>query len=183
MLALVTWAVAWLLVAAIATTLLIAIAPLRLRGSLRSEPDLTVQVKVAVLDGTLPYVTIMDGTRKRTKKPKRKRNKASHRLGRAKDMAGNFPALINRLLRRIHIEDVSGRLEFGFDDPAETGQVFGLLCPVIYGMPPLGRINMSIRPIFSRPVFEGNIDVLLKFTPITLLGPIARFAWRSFRKG
>lgn len=61
---------------------------------------------------------------------------------------------------------------FGFDDPASTGKVLGILS-VLY---PVCKDRMVLQPEFDREVMEGEVDIHGK---IRLL-PIVVFAVRSF---
>jgi hypothetical protein len=111
--------------------------------------------------------------------PKRKRRKRGKRR---KGGIGAEDAL--RLLRavpdagltalgRIHIDALRLRATFGFDDPADTGEVFGMLTPLVYGLP-AERCDFQIRPDFDRRRFEGSAELSLHLTPLSVAWPVLR---------
>lgn len=187
--------VAWLLVALIAVLLLLAVTPLRVKGQFRSEPHRQFKVRAASLNGFLPFLTLFDSTTERAQKRKEKRKlkkkskpKAKGgktggrpgRMSRKMRMGRNIPALILNLINCISFEDITGKIIFGLDDPADTGFVFGLFSPIAYGLPPSKRVHMLVQPVFDRATLGGKADVEFSVTPVTLLPPLVRFGWRSF---
>lgn len=58
---------------------------------------------------------------------------------------------IFRLLRHIRPRKASGYLQFGFEDPAITGQVLGILAVAI----PIYKGSVNVIPVFDHAVFEG----------------------------
>lgn len=76
-------------------------------------------------------------------------------------------------LRRIHLDRLRLRAVFGFADPADTGQVFGQLTPLVYGVP-CARCEVQIEPDFDGPRFEGSADVSIHLTPLAVAWPILR---------
>lgn len=95
-------------------------------------------------------------------------------------MARAAPGLVGGLLRQFRILRIEAEADFGFDDPADTGAVYGLLAPFAFGLPPGTRSSVVLRPDFETPRLSGRIDATVEVTPIRLLPPALRFAWRSF---
>jgi len=76
-------------------------------------------------------------------------------------------------MRRIHFDSLNVDIRFGTGDPAETGQIFGLATPFIYGFPS-DAVSVSLQPDFVQECFRGRIEAALHFIPVALLGPIVR---------
>ena len=95
------------------------------------------------------------------------------------------PGLIGGVLRCIRVDRFRVDCTFGLGDPAETGQVFGVLAPFVYGTRwAWGRADaVALTPVFDRACLEGEADVALAVTPMRLLGPVLRFAWATFGPG
>ena len=70
---------------------------------------------------------------------------------------------------------------FGLDDPADTGLIFGLITPAVYG---LGSetCHVSVEPDFSRRRFAGQAEVELEFTPVAVVWPAIRFGLQLWRR-
>lgn len=111
---------------------------------------------------------------RRRDKPKKVRSR-----GRTRRMVRAMPDLMSGLLSTIRIERlaVSGRL--GLDDPAETGQLFGILMPLRF-MATGTRFAVDIEPDFDGPSFNGRFDARLRFQPVRAMPAAMRFGWRVF---
>lgn len=175
----------WTLFAALLAVLAALALPVTLRASARSSPHGRVLLQVSLFAGLAPYVTVVDSARPKTpRRTKKKRDKA--RKGRneasraAPHLIRNAPRLLLDWLRQFRFRalDVEGR--FGLSDPAYTGELFGMLCPLVYGLPPGERIRIAVTPTFEKPGLEGRLDATLAVVPLTLVPPALRFVWRSF---
>ena len=67
--------------------------------------------------------------------------------------------------------------------PAETGQIFGMLTPVLYGVSNLRKIDVRIRPVFDQAAFSGHAAMVISVVPAMLVPPFLRFGWASFGPG
>lgn len=72
-------------------------------------------------------------------------------------------------------------LRFGCSDPADTGHVFGLLTPVLYGASCLPRTDLRIVPVFDRAALDGEAEFDVSFVPVALLPPVLRLGWSFLR--
>lgn len=184
----------WFLLA-LGLALLLALAlPVRLRLHARSQPVRRLRLELGLLAGMGPSIAMVDTSRrakppKAAKKPepvrRRKRKKARTvgiGAGRGLRMARAAPGLLGGVLRQVRVERFIVDCVFGLGDPAETGQVFGLLAPFQYGSQwAWGRATRVVfTPDFDRRCLEGEADVALAVTPLRLLSPALRFAWAVF---
>lgn len=182
----VTAILCWILAAVFAIVVAVTALPVRLQASARSTPHLRVQVRISPLAGIAPYLSIIDSDRpkrksadktKTAKPPKRKKGAFS---GAGPKLLPNAPRLIAQWLRQIRFHSLTARGGLGLTDPAETGVLFGMLCPLIYGSPPSERISISVTPVFERPCLEGQFEATVSVIPLSLVPAAARFVWSSF---
>lgn len=121
------------------------------------------------------------------KKRKPKRNRQSLRRVLSVDgFVGRLLTLIRRIVSAIHIEQLSVQARLGLGDPADTGQLWGVIGPVtgLLSIPKATRIN--IEPDFFNEVLEFQSDGRLRVIPLRLIGLFLGFllsfnTWRAFR--
>ena len=68
---------------------------------------------------------------------------------------------------------ISGRLHFGTEDPALTGQILGAI-GIFY---PLFMDNVKVEPDFEKPALDGELSLKGRLRIVTVLG----IAWRLYR--
>lgn len=170
---------------------ILALAALPVRFAMTGEIGTAARLRftIGLLDGAIPALTVYDsakpGKRRKEKPRKKKTDKdAKHRKvwkgkGSAR-MAGEVPTLLRGLLRQVELEEFRFNGRFGTGDPADTGAVFGVLSPILYGFPARRRVSIALEPDFNEACLDGRLRAALRITPITLLPPILRFAWRAF---
>jgi len=163
------------------------LTPVKFRFFARSAPHPLFRLEARAFAGLTPSLRIADTTRERRKKSrnpkaadKKKSKKGRAMAKRAPAMLKAMPDLVAGLLKTIHFErlDIDG--EFGLGDPADTGQLYGRLTPLIYGTAGSRKISVALRPDFDTARLSGTIDAMLSVRPAALLPPAIRFAWRSF---
>ncbi len=85
---------------------------------------------------------------------------------------------LKKLLRHILPRKLSGRVRFGFDDPATTGQILTYVSP-FYG---LYAKTLKLEPVFDEKVIEGELHVKGHIRVATLLWIVIRvFLNKNFR--
>ncbi len=174
----------WVSLALLALLILLLVTPVKLRMRGTTDPHPHFRVEARPFGGLFP-VPVVDSHRKKTKaekKPKaEKPDKPKHkrRALNGAEAIDAIPDLIRRLIRAIHIEHLRLKGVFGFTDPANTGQVYGMLTPFIYGFQ--GRTDVTISPDFNAKRLEGEVDAALSIIPMALIMPFLRFGWVLFR--
>lgn len=157
--------------------------PVRLQFLTEAEPRLRARIRLSLLNGLVPAIPLVDswrprgkrqtsGTQKKERSPteRRKRKLPPDGLGR----------LIVELLARVRIRRLRVRAVVGLADPAETGHLYGLLCPLKYGLPG-GSALIDVTPDFSGPRLEGRAEGVVSLVPLALVPPLMRFGWRAVR--
>lgn len=175
----------WTLLAVVLLAVAVIVLPVKLRASGRSTPHRHVRLEVSLLGGLTPYLGVFDSARPRSRKekpetpskPKKKDRATSSARSR---MMRNAPRLLLDWLGRFHFKHLNVRGVFGLGDPAETGTVYGMLCPLIYAIPPGGRVDFALTPDFERPCLEGQFEAAVSVVPAGLLVSALQFLWRSF---
>lgn len=196
---------ALLLLAAGALVLL----PVRLRLLAATEPVRQWRLEVGLLGGLLPRWTAF-GSRSRqpsprpddqaaqwpersagaaAARPRRPRSgpRPRRRAWLRRQVARRIPvllreaaALLRDLLGCVRVERLQAAGRFGFDDPADTGQAWGLVAPWLYAVPG-ARARCDIAPDFERPGLHGHAEAQLRVVPAALLLQTLRHAWRVLR--
>ncbi len=174
----------WLLLALVFILAVALLAPIRLRVQLQTSPKLTYRVEVSVFGGLMRGLRIVDSARsgkpKIKKRKKKAQDKGKSRFSRGARLALELPRLFVGVLQAVRLEYLELDAEFGLQDPAETGQLYGRLASLQYGAPLPRNIVMSLRPNFERACFWGDVDASLRTRAASLLPPALRFAWRVF---
>ena len=169
-----------MLAAASVALLALLATPVDIDLRLQSQQRPKVRVRARFLGGLLPPV-LMTGPRKQKKRPAKKK---TGQLRKSWSNTSAFPSAIGRLikelLRAVQIRNLSINAEFGLGDPAETGALFGSLVPLAYGTSGCSQIDLSLTPDFDHARLSGTFDATLRFVPVALLPPVARFGWKLF---
>ena len=85
---------------------------------------------------------------------------------------------VKKLFRHILPRKLNGRVRFGFDDPATTGQILTYVSP-FYG---LYAKTLKLEPVFDEKVTEGELHVKGHIRVATLLWIVIRvFLNKNFR--
>jgi hypothetical protein len=98
-------------------------------------------------------------------------------------LARAVPRLLGDLLGHLRVDRIDAVCEFGFDDPCDTGVVFGLLSPLAHIVPSVSPAHVELRPVFEVACLSGDIDATVRVTPVRLIPPAVRFAWRALGPG
>lgn len=186
-------AVLWIVLSLLAVLFVLAIGvlamPVRLGFIIRSVPEWRVKVIARLFGGLIPPIAIHDSAwpsrkMKRHKTPAPKAEAAtrgprrwSPNITRA---ATAGPRLMADLFGLIHLEHLEVDADLGLADPADTGQLFGVLAALNQSLWPNSRVSIAVRPDFSGPRADGSLDAVLSLVPLALVPPGVRFGWRVF---
>jgi hypothetical protein len=109
---------------------------------------------------------------------------------RTRGLPGRVGRLALALLRRAKLEEFHQRTTFGFDSPADTGIVYGLLSPLLMIATTRG-LNLECRPMFEESGLRGAFSATVQVRPLSVVGALgaflvspsviraARSAWRA----
>lgn len=81
-----------------------------------------------------------------------------------------------KILKHLKFKKLRGRLHFGFDDPAITGKVLGMVS-ILY---PIYRGSLKLEPDFNRAAIDGELYIRGRIRLFNLLLPVAKV---KFDKG
>jgi hypothetical protein len=170
------WAVIGLLVLLMVAVLAVMLTPIHFRMMLSADPKLRFMIHAAPLAGFVPPIELVDSLKRDSeaqadepvdeappKKPARAVRWQSQKVISA------IARFVSDLVHSCRIETVHSDLTFGFEDPADTGQVFGLLAPLAYGLKGSAHGGPQIRPDFEKARFEGTASLTLSFVPARLV--------------
>lgn len=179
------WCLLSVLAALVVFAGVVIMSPVKLGFTVRTSPIWRLKIAARLLGGLTPPILIHDSARRRPKKKPASKNKksvtvsreASTRISRA--IAG-APRLLTGLLRPIRLERLSIDADIGLGDPADTGQLFGILTGLSYSLPPSSPVSITMRPDFTSKHASGELTAALSFTPLAFIPPGIRFAWHVF---
>ncbi len=175
----------WLLaILTVLVALLIAIVVLPVRFRLRGQAgeETRVRLDISTFGGIVPAVPVFDTAKKQKGPPKKRKpaGAAESRKSTSKLPYRGLFRLVIELLGQFRFVWIRGEAEFGFDDPADTGTVYGILAPIIYTGRHAADLDLDIRPDFEKSGISGRLDTAVEVIPIRLLPPILRFGWQTF---
>ncbi len=181
-----TYVVLWLFAFLFALALAVVVTPVKLSLRFRSSPQWRLRIEARLFGGTTPAIPFHDSARRSTKKRAKRRPRRTHRKdARSRKTSGlrmfqAAPKLFADLLRPIRLTRLEIDADVGLGDPADTGQLFGLLAPIVYARPMAAISLINIRPDFTASRASGTLMAELSFIPAALIPPGVRFAWHAF---
>lgn len=82
--------------------------------------------------------------------------------------------LIADLLRQVSIDRFRLYAAFGFDDPADTGIVYGWLAPLLVTAGVHG-LDIRCQPMFQEAGVTGNLTATMRIRPLSLVTTVLLF--------
>jgi hypothetical protein len=114
--------------------------------------------------------------------PKRKRKKAKRHTG-VKDLLVNADVLfvagkdlVRALTRHVSLTNLTGKVELGLPDPAETGMLTGLFYAgsgIMQALLP--QTQFELTPSFDEERLDARLELQLRLRLICLIRPLIRF--------
>ena len=176
-------ALLWLLGICLGVLVLVVVMPLRLELAVHKQAHWQFRAALRPFGRFGPRIPL-SGRKAKADKPAKKKGAghAPRRVGKLRiDLAARAGAqFVRDVLKRVRIETAHLQMRFGLGDPAETGQVFGYLAPVIYGTSAGHQLSLEVEPVFDRVALEGEAELDCFLVPAALVGPLFRFGWAIF---
>lgn len=91
-------------------------------------------------------------------------------------MIGAAPHLLRGLLTVFRVEHLRLEGTIGLPDPADTGQLFGLVEALSVVLPG-SRVSVSLVPDFFGPTFDARGEASLRVHLVRAIPPALRFGW------
>ncbi len=165
--------------------LLIAAVVLPVRFRLRAQVDQASRLRLDVhaFGGVTPALCLVDTASKQKKAPHKpeKKSSAGSKSGISRISESGVLRLVVEVIRQFKFIWLQGEAEFGFDDPADTGAVFGMIAPVVYTGKYGAGFDFDIKPNFNRCCVRGKIDAAVELIPVRIIPPVLRFGWANIR--
>ncbi|MBA1342788.1 MAG: hypothetical protein C5S52_04235 [ANME-2 cluster archaeon] len=83
--------------------------------------------------------------------------------------------LARRVVQKIDFREVSCRVTFGLDDPAETGMLSGFLYAAFAPLTRYPAVSIRLHPVFHEQAFAYRVRGSLKVTVGRMIIPAIRF--------
>ena len=163
------WVVAGIAVALLLSVIALALVmPLRLVLRIDTDPW-RIDLRLAPFAGLVGEFGLPRRPLRRQATPPRPRQRsAARRL----PMLRALPTFLGALVERTRIDRMRVDLRFGTGDPALTGQIYGRLMPLTYGVGGGQTADLRIMPEFDRACLAGRAEVVMRVTPVRLVRPV-----------
>ena len=176
----------WLVLVMLVVVFLAVVTPVLVRVHLTTSPQLSYRVELRALAGLAPRIRLAGlmgksgvmQTQPKSGKPKH-RSMPNFRRGNGTAFRRISLFLID-ILHRIHLIELHVDAVFGLGDPADTGQVYGLLMPLRYAGPVPQSVSLELRPDFTKTCLSGHLTTVFRVTLAALCVPIIGFAWHLY---
>ena len=166
----------WFGVSLIVLVIFLVITPIHVVLSWQNDPAKRATVLLRLFGGVSPTIKVYDSSKlPKPDKPARKHSKQKRgQTGRQRwnqrgDILREAVTLLRRALGAIHIDLLHLDVELCLGDPAETGQFYGKLCPLIYTT----GGHVTLHPNFGRACLQGTALAKFHFTLLGLLAVCA----------
>ena len=176
----------WALCAVLVFLVVLLITPMRFRLHLANTPQLAYRLDVRVAGGLAPSITLVQGPHRKQKSARRAKKKSPKKHGKSRvspfrgSARSALPRLIADIFDHIHLSELVVDADFGLNDPADTGQLSGLLMPLQYAHPQPHKVSLNLRPDFTQSGLRGTLTAGIQVTLAAFLIPIMRFGWHAF---
>ncbi|WP_347310856.1 hypothetical protein [Defluviimonas sp. SAOS-178_SWC] len=177
----------WALATAIGLMIVVLVLPVHFSLRLASGAPVTAGAEIRLLAGLAPPIRIKRPCRSPESEPGRWHRRPKRRPARARKYGGAAagrlvkaaPRALGRMIRKVHVERIEIDGDLGFGDPADTGEVFGWLMPLIHALPSR-RVRLDLRPDFAGARVDLRAEAAFSFIPAALLPPLAALFWTAF---
>ena len=116
-----------------------------------------------------------DATHAATPKKRRaRRRRMAFAVLRTRGLFERVVRLALALLRRVQVERLQLDTLFGFENPADTGFVYGCLSPVLV-IADVRGLNIRCRPMFLESGLRGAFRATIRVRPLLVVGPVVAF--------
>lgn len=149
--------------------------PVELRVRAILEDELDAGMRVGWLFGLVER-EVEPGERRREKTRRSLPSREKLELLLNKPLRRRVSELFERCRPAVELEVLTGRARIGLGDPAETGQMLGVLQPIIALLSRHPSIELRIEPDWTRAWLTGALRGEARVVPLGLVGPIVRFA-------
>ncbi|MDU8943749.1 DUF2953 domain-containing protein [Ovoidimarina sediminis] len=174
---------AWLLAAIGALVLCLLVLPLSIELRATATETIRWSVALRLFGGMGPRIALpvrtkrAEAARKEPRDKRRTRNRARRISASPGRMLRAVVRLVLEILGRFDIRRATLDLRFGCGDPGDTGALYGMLTPLVFGVPPGQTASIRIEPVFDARVFSGQAELDLTLVPARLVPPFLRFGW------
>ena len=98
-------------------------------------------------------------------------------LVRTRGAVAEFVRLVRRIVGSLHFRQINADLQFGLDDPADTGIVYGVMWPIL-ALPVMpGSTTLRMEPVFDSPAFEFDFQGKVRVFPVEMVANVLRFVF------
>ena len=159
------------------------VIPLFIEVTVQKNEHLRVSVALRPFGWLGPRIPLPVSRRSRDKKkktPVKVRSKQGMLPRNPQRIMRPAARLLADIIQRVGVRSMVLDTRFGLGDPGQTGQLFGLFAPLLYGTAGTPHMQVNVEPVFDETVLTGRLELVLTLVPVRLLQPALRFGWHAF---
>jgi hypothetical protein len=100
----------------------------------------------------------------------------ARRLLAIEGLVSRFARLLLDLIRALRWRRGRVAVRAGLGDPAETGELCGLVGSILVLLPSRSELLVEFEPNFAEAVFDAEAEAAVRLVPAQVLGALGRFA-------
>jgi hypothetical protein len=116
--------------------------------------------------------------RRRPKRSKEEKIRGLKRMWSALSSEGFIQHILRfilNLFRQINIRTFNLSIRFGLDDPADTGQLYGVIAPFALCLQAFPFTTIRIQPVFTGVALHTYFKIQVRIVPIRIVWVLIRF--------
>ncbi|MFC1935578.1 hypothetical protein ACFLX9_02285 [Chloroflexota bacterium] len=124
------------------------------------------------------------GKKKKPKRPKKKRPKKKKRGPGAKasltfletrGIVSGLLKLARRMIGSIRVKQLNAHLRMGLDDPADTGILYSVICPILIPLNYIGSSNVRMDLCFEEAILDFTGQGHVRVVPAQMIWAVLLF--------
>jgi len=143
-----------------------------------SDPVQKIEVRWLFLSRVIDDFTTTDGEDQKEENAGDKTGKeidVKHLFELFRTLHRPVATLARRVVQRIDFKELSCRVTFGLNDPADTGMLSGFLYAAFAPLTRFPAVSIRLHPVFHEPAFAYRVRGSLKVTVGRMVIPAIRF--------
>ena len=160
--------------------LLLAI-PVHVSFVVRRREALSRRIYIGWMFGMI-HVPLRPAKRRVSRRRRRRAGKRTTGHGRrllamlrSRDFLSRALRLLRDVMRRVEVRRCDVQMRFGLDDPADTGQLWAAVGPIMAVVPTPSAARFAVEPDFTAPAFNLDARGEIRVIPIALMAVFASF--------
>lgn len=95
-----------------------------------------------------------------------------------KEIIDAFKSFLKKIIKAIKLKKLKINFELGLDDPAATGQLFGLIS-IFLALIKAKNSSINLKPNFNQEIYKGDLSFNIKTSLLRLIYPVCFFIFKK----